>query len=237
MSTRAAKTQKNDATDLNSRVEKMEGVLQTGLSELRKQISKIVHSSNSERDDASTPEAINEVIMKMNNFEDTIRNSLKTLKDDIDNIRTRMDSESQEHFNSQLIFHGIKESKDENINEMICEIVNEKVLKNINEKITVNDIHICYRLGKKREQHGKPRSVCVQFVHRWKREIVYHNKRCLKGSSVVIGEKLTSSRLTLYKKVREKFSGNSCWTSRGNIFVIVENSIKRIKSETDLNSM
>lgn len=112
MNTRGAKSSKSEPNlDLNSRVNKMEETLQTGLEELKKQLSNITGGANSNQAGIGTVHDINAILDKMSIFEKSVKQSLATLKTDIERNTSQMEIQRQDIFNSHLVFHGVKEKK------------------------------------------------------------------------------------------------------------------------------
>lgn len=237
MSTRSAKGQKIDPNlELNSRVDKMEETLEKGLQELKNQLFNLAGVASGTQGSSSTPQDVNSVLNKLVSFEKTVKQTLANLKIEIERIHLETYSQKQDAFNSQLVFHGVKENNTEDLYKNICDIINNNILKHTDIKITKNDIGFCYRMGKKDTEQKNSRPISVQFVHRWKRDTIYSNKRNLKNLGVVVSEKLVLDKLNLFKKVRAKIGPTSCWTWRGKIFIMGPNGVKKIiTSESDLN--
>ena len=73
-------------------------------------------------------------------------------------------------------------------------------------------------------------------------QIVFKNKKKLKGSGIVISELLTSKRSALFKRCLERIPGDrntrSIWTDNCKILVkFGRDSTLQIKSEEDINKL
>lgn len=91
-------------------------------------------------------------------------------------------------------------------------------------------------MGKQATKQTNTRPISVEFVHRWKRDTVFNNKRSLKNSGIAVSEKLVPNKLSFFKKVPAKNGSTSCWTWKGNVYIVDSNGLKKlITSENDLN--
>lgn len=135
---------------------------------------------------------------------------------------------------NSLVLYGLPEGEDgENLYKRITEILSNKIKVNIG----INDVDYCMRLGKKeRNVNNKIRPVEIRFVHRWKRNAIYANKKLLKGSKLVIAELLSTEKLKLFIWTQGKVGRRCCWTWQGNVFALVKNSRLLIDSEHVLNA-
>ena len=91
-----------------------------------------------------------------------------------------------------LLFHGITESRDEDTDQLVIDQCNEK----LNLSITREMLE---RLGRKRDQGGKPHAIIVKFCSYRNRCLVFINKKRLKSTGVMTTESLTKARMELVK--------------------------------------
>lgn len=109
--------------------------------------------------------------------------------------------------------------------------------------MNVEDHHIdrIHRIGKPRSMANITRSgyrpVIVKFISYVQRNLVFTNKKNLKGSNMGITESLTKNRLKLLNNAKEKFNKNSVWTWDGKIVVLVNKSKHYISTHQELNQL
>lgn len=131
---------------------------------------------------------------------------------------------------NNIIVYGLEEMYDENILDRILQIFNTKMNLNVKN----SDIGRCYRLGKPNAKKSRP--VLVNFFNGCTRQIIFSNKKCLKGTKYVIKEDLTKEQSTLFKMVIQKAGkAGKVWTSSGTVFLkLADNNITKITSIDDL---
>lgn len=214
---------------LSSRVDKLEEFLQTGLKELKNQISS--SDNHDVNDGAST------FLTNLNDFESKVQESISAIKLEINMVQKQLECNKNETENLQrermmnvLVLYGMPEKEREDLCGDVCKIIKNKLKMDI----SVNDLNYCYRLGKKRGNEKTPRPTAIVFTNRWKLDNVYRAKRNLKGCGYVIGEMLLVKTRELFLKVRAVVGAKNCWTVRGKIFAIINNAKKLITSESDL---
>lgn len=214
-----------DANDMSLRIDEIGGRLQEQLDQLRNSIS-------GTQDDVME-ESVSQAI---ENFQKLVTNSLNKLRAEVAEIGTKFERQNewlQRRCNGNfLVFQGVKESRDEDLVSEVSSLISQK----IGVDIAVSDLNCSYRLGKKSAAVvDKPRPVAVEFVHRWKRDKVFTEKKELRGSGMAVFELLTSATLNLFRKVKQRLGVKGCWTWKGNVYGLINNSKKRISSEADLN--
>lgn len=91
-------------------------------------------------------------------------------------------------------------------------------------------------MGKKNNNTKKPRPIAVEFCQRWMRDSIYSNKKKLKGTNILITEKLTQPTLKLFLLVKG-IKGKQCWTSGGRIYFLEGNVKKEIRNEEDVKNI
>lgn len=174
-------------------------------------------------------------------FEANTQKSINALKSEVTKLKQQSTTcekkiEDQKQFEllNGLVISGINEEFDtDSLHDVVANVINSKMH---NVSLTPNEINYCYRLCKKEDrQSTKPRPVVIMFVNKWKRNMIFNLKKCLKGSRMVISEWLTSAKLELYKKACDKFGFKSTWSRNGQIFASINNVKRRILSESDLS--
>ncbi|KAG5873566.1 hypothetical protein JTB14_023845 [Gonioctena quinquepunctata] len=119
---------------------------------------------------------------------------------------------------------------DESIKDGILQIFNTKM----NLTIKNSDVGSCYRLEKPNAEKFRP--VLVNFFNRYTKQIIFPNKKYLKGTKYVIKEYLIKEQSTLFKMaIRNAGKDGKVWTSSGTVFSkLADNNITKITSIDDL---
>lgn len=205
---------------LNARVDALSKQFGDGISVLRAEFSNLKQTPITITGDCDNNL---EFLNKLNSFQETITSSLQELKKETCDVRLELSKvrkditkmELQKNVNT-LIIHGLKEEEHENINETVVSFFQQKLKLQINK----NQINFCYRLGKKEAKHksAKSRPISVRFVSRWVRNLVFTNKKLLKGTKMLITELLTVENLNLYKKACDIYDKNNVWTYNGLVY-------------------
>lgn len=214
---------------LSSRVEKLEEFLQAGLKELKNQISP---ADNKDIDDSARM-----FLTNLNAFESKVQESIDAIKLEINIAQKQLECNKneieylqRERMMNVLVLYGMQEKEKEDLCGEVCKIIKNK----LKVELSVNDINYCYRLGKKHSNNKKSRPTAIVFTNRWKLDNVYNAKRNFKGSGYVLSEMLLVKTRNLYLKVLAAVGAKNCWTMRGKIFAIINNTKKLISSEADL---
>lgn len=132
--------------------------------------------------------------------------------------------------NNIMVF-GLEEKNSVNPTDEILKVFNTKM----NLQIEKSSIESCYRLGKPNED--KPRPLLVKFASSYVKQVVYLQKKLLKGTRYIIKEDLTKDQLNLISMAVQKVGDKrKVWTSFGDIFVksVAENKLIKIFSIDDL---
>lgn len=216
--------------DVNSRVEKLAADFQKTLQEFKSEFYTV----------KSTPlgDTYSEFLTKFEAFEKIINSSLDDIKSDLNNLKDRTEDLKNKYEDYELksgsnyiVIHGLEEGG-QDIYAKVIDLINSKF--NIN--IKKSDINQCYRFRRNSKvKNGRPRPLAVQFCCRWMRDLVFYNKKCLKGSGIIFTEMLAVDVLKLFKKARE-LMGNSAWTSRGYVYISRGNGKVLIKTSADLET-
>lgn len=155
----------------------------------------------------------------------TSLSSLIQFKDNCETRFSRIDSNydrlEQYSRRNNIIIYGIKESTNENVDDLVLSFLREKM--KINCKI--EDFERAHRIGQPKTR--KTRAIIVKFTsYRTKAEI-YKNKSSLKGTTYLVKEDLTKYRVDLLKMAIEKFGFKKVWTSDGNIIAMDSSGQRR----------
>lgn len=218
--------------DMDSRIDLIGSQLQKGLDELRSSIMGPNNTVSSAADENGGAQKA------LQSFEDTVRRTLGELRSEVAAIRTSVQKEYEDirrqSYSNHIILQGLTEDDGEDICQKVCEFLNSK----FHSGLSANDINSCYRLGKKSAGgDSKVRPLAVQFVHRWKRDRIYREKKILKGTGVVIYEMLTVYKFGLLKKVKQLLGVKRCWSRQGNVYAFINGTKTRIETESDILSL
>lgn len=232
------KNRSNQVTsDIADRMTEMEVKFQEGIEKLR---SEYILVSNGRQPDINEPVVFEE---KLKNLETKVKNELQILKDEMANLLTKVshnekiiNKRAQNNNEKKRMFRDIPENQTstENLMDTLINLTNEK----LNVNITKNEIAHCYRIRNHQTKQGSTYAppVIVEYIHQWRRDEIFFNKKMMKGSGITICEVLTSENYNLFMKVRKKF-GNQAWTIGGNIFVFHKNKKIRISDEQSLQKL
>ena len=138
--------------------------------------------------------------------------------------------DEQEQYSSRecIVMHGIPEGKkDENTDQLFVKEINTR----LNENISVSDLDRTHRLGKPGGGRKGPRPIIAKLIRYNDKARIFGKKRLLRGTRIMLTERLTQRRSVFFRYAREKFGGFNCWTRDGDIYVKSENEIKNMTNE------
>ena len=125
----------------------------------------------------------------------------------------QVNQQAQYSVRNCLLFHGIKEEKDEDTDSIIINIVKEEM----DIDILPNDLDRSHRTGNPKAKK-KERPIIVKFVRYNLRHNIFKNKKLLNRKGVSITESLTKDRMAKLNEARETYGFRNVWTSDGKIF-------------------
>lgn len=232
---------KNEIKDLNERVGKLQSQVQKDINSLKNAVRNSVDktSCNAGDKDGKNERDPNILMNKFLEMEMHFAKEIAQIKSDIDKVDRKLTA-LQEYQNGSdmlrnsksILIHGLNETVGSSLFGNVLDFFKAK----IDQKLTMDDISNVYRIGKKKEQAKKPRPVVVEFCHKWKRNNVYYRKKSLKGTGIIITEKLTAKNLAIYHEVR-KVVGNSCWSRDGVVYATAGTRRRQIRNESDITSL
>ena len=171
------------------------------------------------------------------------------MKGTISNLLNKIDELEQYSRRNCLLINGIKEvdPPNENLSEETSEVSTQEntgiaVLLLFNEKLGV-DVHIknidrTHRIGRQKQRNkDAPRQIIVKFSNYITRQRVFQARRKLKGTQITIVENLTSKRVAILSKARNKFGVRIVWSLDGRIFAVVEGVKTRIDSIEQIDGL
>lgn len=152
------------------------------------------------------------------------------LEDKLQDTNDKLDGLEQYSRRNNLRIYGIPENAGENTADLVISVCKQY----LNIDIGIDEVDCSHRLGK--AENG-PKPIIIKFCRRSVKQLVYRNKKKLKGSKIVIREDLTQKRISLLKEVQKKFGIKTVWTSEGNIFVKSKDGIKKLTSARELSNI
>ncbi|CAG9763761.1 unnamed protein product [Ceutorhynchus assimilis] len=217
---------------VNTRIDKLADTFQSAMAEFKTQLT----AKRMSMENKQVVDFVSDDLVK--NFEDfqlSMTEAMSALKSDVQKLNSDNRSFRLKRNLKCLLVHGIGKSEAKvDLYEPLLSIFKNK----LNIEISMNDLDIVYRLGKKGERRDKkfPRPILVEFCSRWKRDLVFKNKKHLKGSKIMLTELLTDDNLILFKQAKEKF-GKSCWTYGGLVYAEFEGQRKLLRNKSDLQNL
>ncbi|CAG9825699.1 unnamed protein product [Phaedon cochleariae] len=162
----------------------------------------------------------------------TLGGSLKKITGENEMLRNKLDNMEQEMKKNNLRIFNLQENSQENTSQDIITFFRSKLAISLEDK----DIDICYRIGKN-DNTRKPRGIFLKLKNFDKRQEIYHKKKLLKGTGVIIREDLTKLRVEMLSKAIEKTSLKNVWTEGGKIFVNIDNKVIIINNNDDFRKV
>lgn len=221
--------------------------LDSRMSDLHKYFQSELTKFREEIENAKTPEVVADgkenglenLRHKFDFFEAAVKNEMKCLQSQVNKLKTdnekinlKLDGVTQYNYRNNLLIHGIKETRDEDLYVEVRNIFKNKLNVNLDK----HEINLCYRYGKRPDSNNKSRPVLISFLHGWKRNEVFGNKKQFKGSNLMCTEHLSPLRYNLFKEVRNRF-GRNCWTKDCKIGFVYNNSTHYITTRDQLTAI
>ena len=128
-------------------------------------------------------------------------------------METQVDQQTQYSRRNCILFHGIKEEKDEDTNSIFINTVKEEM----DIEILTNNLDWSHRIGNHKTKI-KERPVIAKFVRYNLKHNIFKNNKLLKGKSVSITESLTKNHMAKLNQARENNGFRNVRTSDGKIF-------------------
>jgi len=138
-----------------------------------------------------------------------LRSEIGQIKEDArkDIIRLEKKNEELEQYtrrNSLRIFN-LEENKGEDCTAIVLNLFKNKLKINLDNSC----VDRCHRTG--RNNGTKPRGIIIKFTAYSYRNLVFQNKKLLKGTRIVIAEDLTKQRINLLKRVWDEEGFQNAW--------------------------
>lgn len=170
---------------------------------------------------------ISEHVEKLSDKINTLEMNFNNIQGENNELRFKIDNLEQQLKLTHLRIYGISED-----NEISLKLKLQDLFKS---KMGVSDVSFtsCYRIGSENNS-GKPRATLIKFENIEQRNMVYYNKKKLKGTKIVISEELTKGRYELLMLAREKLGKKNVWSVNGNIFAMINGEKFKLKNEDDV---
>lgn len=159
-----------------------------------------------------------------------LMNKVSQLEEKLQKMELVVEDQEQYSRRNNIRIHGIPEVQGENIYGKIVEVCHQHLGVDIEER----DIDICHRL---KNSDGTTGTILVRFCRKYIRNLVFSNKKRLKGTKIVIREDLTRQRVAVYRRACERFNSKNVWTTDGKIVCKVGNKLHRVTSVAELENI
>lgn len=171
-------------------------------------------------------EKIDNEIEKLSEQITDIRQTIDGIQAEQDEVRLRVADLEQDSKQGQLRLYGLPEDNEGDLTKQVVDVFERKMGV---EGAVVNR---CYRIGPKKA--GRARAVLIKFDSLRQRDLVFYNKKKLKGTKLVVAEELVKSRYELLLYAKEKLGRDKVWTAGGKIFTKVNGSKKLLRSSDEV---
>ena len=165
-------------------------------------------------------------------FKAFVWKTLGLLKSQVELVILNIDRLETHSRRKVLLFHGIKEEKDEDILQKTIEILSRHMKL---PEVKSASIESCHRLGTKKDS---ARPVIIRFTSLKIRSNVWNAKTSLKGTKITMTEFLTKSRQEVFLAARKHFGIRKCWSADGMIVILLNNKSRvKISSVPELKRL
>lgn len=149
-------------------------------------------------------------------FRAFVTQALQLLQGQVEALSLNMDRLEMLGRRKILLLHGVKETRDENVADIVVE-TNSHCFDG--RDFTTNDIRRCQRLGRTTSTK-KTRPILIKFADVTIRDGMWFGKTKLKVSGITLSEFLTKPQLELFMSARERAGISRCWTREGIVYVL-----------------
>nr|CAI5820100.1 unnamed protein product [Callosobruchus analis] len=129
----------------------------------------------------------------------------------------KVDSLQQQTKNNNNRLIGVKKTPNENTQVIVQEILNSRLKMNVDDTL----ITAAYSVGQK--SNAKARHIVVMLRDNKIKNATYSKKRMLKGSGIVMKE-----RLKVVKEASEKYGFKNVWTVNGVVFAKTDKGVEKV---------
>ncbi|KAG5868563.1 hypothetical protein JTB14_003246 [Gonioctena quinquepunctata] len=172
-----------------------------------------------------------EKIGELENKLDKMNERIIQLVDNNQKLQMELDQVQQDK--KIVRMYGIKETKNENILEVVQQIFTDKLSLDLDDRRNGS----CYRIKSNQDGKGITKPIIVKFASSDDCRMVLRNKKKLKGSRVTITEDLTKSGHDIFVNLREIYGKRNVWTQSGKICILIDGKKYYIKSDIELRQI
>lgn len=183
--------------------------------------------------DTLADKLVNKILDQLSPHIENLKDRISDLEKKVNNVvgekeyaKMKCDQLEQQSKMKQLRLHGVLEEMNNDLKKSVEDIFVNKLGV---ENIVIND---CFRLGTATD--GKIRPIIVNFENLQHRNLVFFNKKKLKGSKIVITEELVKSTYELLLCAKERLGKDKVWTIGGKIITKLNGKKSVIKTEEDV---
>ncbi|CAH0715566.1 unnamed protein product, partial [Brenthis ino] len=181
---------------------------------------------------ASVTSPASTIATQFSTFRSFVLTALEGLQKQLDVLSRKQDEFEMRSRKKILLIHGVQESKNEKMSQVVTKIISE----NLDIPLKEDDISHCHRLGHSRSD--KPRAVLVKFKDFSLRNKIWYSKSGLKNSGITLSEFLTKERHSTFVAARQRLGVSKCWTKDGYVVVVgADGSQSRILTVGELNAI
>lgn len=222
--------------ELDSRMSDLSRHFQSELTKFRGEIEKVKTPEVAADGEENRLETFRH---RLDFFEATVKNELKCLQSQINELKTanekmsfKLDGVTQYNCRNNLLLHGVKETRDEDLYAQARNLLQDK----LNIKIDKHEIDSCYRYGKKHDLNNRSRPILIKFLNGWRRNEVFHGKRQFKGTNIMCTEHLSPLRYNLFKEIKKRF-GRDCWTKDCKVGFVYNGSTHYVATRDQMTAI
>ena len=168
---------------------------------------------------ASTP-TVKALTAEFHTFKAFVWKTLSLLKSQVELVAFGMDRLDTHSRRKVLLFHGIKEEKDEDVVRKTMDVIHRHMKLSDVGSATIES---CHRLGARKDS---ARPVLVRFSSLQVRSNVWKAKTSLKGTKITLTEFLTKSRQEVFVAARKHFGLRKCWSADGMVVILLGDKSK-----------
>lgn len=162
-------------------------------------------------------------VERINNLEDQLKSAIS----EKDRVCDELEQYSRRN---SLRIYGIPTTQNEKTDDIVIKMCKEK----LGVDIDAFSIDRSHRLS---GREGQYKPLIVRFVSHNIKQLIYSNKKKLRGTKVIIREDLTSRRNGLLRSASNIFGQRNVWSIDGKIMVKNKSKIYKIMSTKDLNDV
>lgn len=209
---------------INERIDNLTMGFKNEFDDFKNELQNLKQSADSNAGNVDATKNVRNLLKRFNDFEANVNKSLEQL-----NVGAVKAEEL-----SKNIFSNVARRRINSLSEKERTI--EELINALNKISNIQKSDICcfYRIGIISEARNRP--VVAKFVHHWKRNYNFYQKKKLKGTKIAISEYLSAETLSLYKEARKTFP-DKCQTQDGRIYINHNRETFPRRSQNDLYSI